>query len=148
MVYTFHGAGAPAQPALGLLQRSQVPGTRHYPQRTVIHTRAFCGAQALVLLASTPYSVHPATNIPRSVHKSPSFKHPLQGSQVTQLQTPTAVFTSHPATPPLQCSQVTQLARHPSAVFTIHPASPAPPAVFTSQPASLAPLCTVHKSPS
>ena len=88
-----------------------------------------------------PASQHP-------LQCSPSYKHPPQCSQVPQLQTPPAGFTSHPATnthcsvhkspsypPPLQCSQVTQLARHPSAVFTSHPAS-------------LAPLCIVHKSPS
>ena len=76
----------------------------------------------------TVFTSHPATNTPCSVHKSPSYKHPLQCSQVTQLAPPPPpVFTSHPASPalpavftshpaslePLQCSQVTQLAQHP-----------------------------------
>ena len=67
----------------------------------------------------TVFTSHPATNTPCSVHKSPSYKHPLQCSQVTQLAPP-PMFTSHPALP----------------------------AVFTSHPASLAPLYSVHKSPS
>ena len=70
----------------------------------------------------TVFTSHPATNTPYSVHKSPSYKHHLQCSQVTQLAWhPSAPFTSHPASPA------------PSAVFTSHPASPVPPAVFTSQ---------------